>query len=265
MKNIILIKCGGSLLESLSDSFYEGIKSLKDNGYQPVIVHGGGPAINEMLEALQIESEFIDGLRKTTPAVMNVAEMVLSGSTTNSIVRRLNKRGLSAVGLTGFDGELLQAKAKDFDRLGLVGEITHVNTSFLNNILSLGLTPVISPLAVGIDGIESYNVNADTAAGAIATALGAIKLLFVTDVPGVLEDERLLEKATETEIHKLIANGTITGGMVPKVLAAIECLHAGMSEIMIVSGKTDLVKDEKIIGTVITKDVEAVHSYEKRI
>lgn len=259
MKNIILIKCGGSLLESLSDSFYDGIKSLKDNGYQPVIVHGGGPAINQMLDELQIESEFIDGLRKTTPAVMNVAEMVLSGSTTNSIVRRLNRIGMSAIGLTGFDGGLLQAEAKDFDRLGLVGEITHVNKAFLLNMLSLGITPVISPLAAGVDGIESYNVNADTAAGAIAAAVDAIKLLFVTDVPGVLKDGKLLEKASQTEIMKLIADGTITGGMVPKVLAAIECLHAGMSEAMIVSGKTDLIKDEKIVGTVITKDMEAVY------
>src|SRR5690606_34861742 len=158
---------------SLSDDFYRSIRTLKDSGLQPVIVHGGGPAINQMLEELEIESEFNNGLRKTTSDVMEVVEMVVSGSMTNVLVRNLTEHQMPALGLTGFDGSLLKAKAKDFESLGFVGEITEVNKDFLLNIISMGVIPVISPLAEGIDGAACYNINADTAAGSIAVALKA--------------------------------------------------------------------------------------------
>ncbi|RST73022.1 acetylglutamate kinase [Siminovitchia acidinfaciens] len=259
MKDIIVIKCGGSMIDSLSDDFYKSIKDLKDSGLQPVIVHGGGPAINQMLEELEIKSEFNNGLRKTTSDVMEVVEMVLSGSMTNTLVRNLAKHGLPALGMTGFDSSLLKAKALDFENLGFVGEITEVNSDFLLNIISMGVIPVISPLAAGIDGAACYNINADTAAGAIAVALNASKLLFVTDVPGVLKEKSLIENATVPDMMKLIDDGTITGGMVPKVMAAIDSLDGGMSNVMIVSGKNSLLNGEKIVGTTIYKEMEAVY------
>ncbi|MFD1706632.1 acetylglutamate kinase [Siminovitchia sediminis] len=259
MKDIIVIKCGGSMIDSLTDEFYKSMKTLKDNGLQPVIVHGGGPAINQMLQNLEIESEFHNGLRKTTAEVMDVVEMVLSGSMTNTLVRNLTAHGLQALGLTGFDGSLLKAKAKNFEHLGYVGEITEVNKDFLLNIISMGIIPVISPLAAGTDGHSSYNINADTAAGNIAVALNARKLLFVTDVPGVLKDQELIEHASVKEIQKFIDDGIITGGMVPKVMAAIDSLDGGMSDVMIVSGKTSLLDGEKLVGTTIYKQLEAVY------
>lgn len=257
MNKIMVIKFGGSMIHSLSDEFYEGMKNLKNRGWQPFIVHGGGPAINQMLERLKIASEFHSGLRKTTKEVMDVVEMVLSGSMTNMIVRNLNKHGLPAIGMTGFDGHLLEAKPVDYERLGYVGEITHVNKDLLLNMTSLGMIPVISPIAPGVDGKGCYNINADTAAGSIATAIGAEKLLLVTDVPGVIKDHQLIEEATQSEIIELINDGTITGGMIPKVKAAMHCLDGGMSEVMIVSGNAHIVSGEKIIGTTIKKELEA--------
>ncbi|GIN21197.1 MAG TPA: acetylglutamate kinase [Bacillus bacterium] len=259
MKDIIVIKCGGSMIDSLSDEFYKSIKALKDSGLHPVIVHGGGPAINQMLDELKIESEFHNGLRKTTSKVMDVVEMVLSGSMTNTLVRNLAKYQLPALGMTGFDGSLLKAKAKDFENLGFVGEVKEVNSDFLFNIISMGVIPVISPLAEGIDGASCYNINADTAAGSIAVALKASKLLFVTDVPGVLKESTLIENATVPDILSLIDDGTITGGMVPKVMAAINSLDGGMSNVMIVSGKNSLLNGEKLVGTTIYKELEAVY------
>lgn len=257
MNKIMVIKFGGSMIDALSEQFYEGIKKLKESGWHPFIVHGGGPAINQMLNSLKIESGFHNGLRKTTEQVMDVVEMVLSGSMTNRIVRNLTKHGLPAIGMTGFDGHLLQAKAIDYEKLGYVGEITYVNKDLLLNVMSLGMIPVISPIAPGADGKSCYNINADTAAGAIATAVEAEKLLFVTDVPGILKERQLIEEATKSEIIELINDGTITGGMIPKVKAAMHCLDGGMSEVMIVSGNANIVNGEKIIGTMIKGELEA--------
>jgi acetylglutamate kinase len=257
MHNIIVLKLGGSMIESLSEAFYEGIKMLKDSGWKPVIVHGGGPAINQMLNSLNIESEFHNGLRKTTKEVLDVVEMVLSGPMANMIVKNLNKHGIPGIGMTGFDGRLLEAKAIDFETLGYVGEITHINKDVLLHMMQLGFVPVISPIAAGSDGRSGYNINADTAAGAIASALGAKKLLFVTDVPGILKNHKLIEEATETDIIALMKEGTITGGMIPKVKAALESLADGMSEVMIVSGNTNIVSGQNIIGTAIKKEWEA--------
>ncbi|MBS4203475.1 acetylglutamate kinase [Lederbergia citrea] len=258
MDGIVVIKCGGSMIDSLSKDFYEGIREMQNNGYKPIIVHGGGPAINQLLEDLSIESEFVNGLRKTTDDVMNVVEMVLSGTMTNKLVRQLQKHGITSIGITGSDGGLMYAKAKDLENLGLVGEITHVNQDLLFNLISIGLVPVISPIAMSSDSEDYYNINADTAAAAVAVAVKAEKLLFVTDVPGVFKDSKIIEQATTIEIMSLIDDGTISGGMIPKVMAAIHSLEGGMNEVMIVSGQTHLLDGSKINGTTIQREMEAV-------
>lgn len=257
MGDVIVIKCGGSMIDSLSDEFYQGIKTLQDNGFKPIIVHGGGPAINKLLDAMQIESEFVNGLRKTTLDVMNVVEMVLSGTLTNKLVRELKKHDISAIGITGADGSLMHAEAKDLENLGFVGEITNINQELLMNLIAIGMVPVISPIAEGVDGADRYNINADTAAAAIAVAVQAKKLLFVTDVPGVLSGGQLIETATNIEMLQLIDDGIISGGMIPKVMAAIDSLEGGMTEAMIVSGFANLIEGSKIIGTTIRKVKEA--------
>ncbi|WP_062104965.1 acetylglutamate kinase [Bacillus niameyensis] len=259
MDKIIVIKCGGSMIETLSDEFFLNIKKIQSHGYKPIIVHGGGPAINKLLDSLQIQAEFINGLRKTTHEVMEVVEMVLSGSMTNKLVRTLQKHGISAIGITGSDGGLMSGKAKDSENLGLVGEITDVNQSFIFDLLSIGMIPVISPIAVSEDKNHFYNVNADSAAAAIALAVQAEKILFVTDVPGILKENQLIEKTTKSEMMDLIENGTISGGMIPKVMAAIKSIDGGMNEVMIVSGKTPLFKGVHFIGTTIQKELEAVN------
>lgn len=258
MDKIIVIKCGGSMIDTLSDDFFKGIKNLQENGYHPIIVHGGGPAINDLLKNLKINSEFVNGLRKTTHEVMEVVEMVLSGTITNKLVRKLHKHGISSIGVTGSDGGLMYAQPQDLENLGLVGEIISVNQQFLFNLLSIGMVPVISPIAVGMNHEDYYNINADTVAGEIAVAINAEKVIFVTDVPGVLKDDEIVEKATDTEILGFIDNGTISGGMIPKVMAAIHSLKGGMREAMIVSGHKPLLDGGSIIGTTIKRELEAV-------
>ncbi|MBS4199096.1 acetylglutamate kinase [Bacillus sp. FJAT-49732] len=258
MKNIIVIKCGGSMIDTLSDDFFIGIKKMQETGFYPVIVHGGGPAINDLLKDLQIQSEFVNGLRKTTHEIMEVVEMVLSGTITNKLVRKFQKHGISSIGITGSDGGLMYAKPKDLETLGLVGEITRVNQKFLTDLLSIGMVPVISPIAIGLNHEDYYNINADTVAGEIAVALNAEKVIFVTDVPGVLKDNEIIEKTTESEILGFIDDGTISGGMIPKVMAAIHSLNSGMKEAMIVSGHKPLLDGVQIKGTTIKKELEAV-------
>ncbi|MEK3886477.1 acetylglutamate kinase [Bacillus sp. FSL K6-3431] len=265
MGKIIVIKCGGSMIESLTDEFYESIKNLQTLGYQPVIVHGGGPAINSMLDKMKIQSEFVNGLRKTTSEVMDVVEMVLSGSIANKLVRQLQAHGIPSIGINGADNGLLYAEAKDKDNLGFVGQITKINKDVINKLLSINMVPVISPIAIGIDGVDCYNINADTAAGEIAVALEAYKLLFVTDVPGVLKDGEMIKDATNKEILALIDDGTIYGGMIPKVMAAIQGLEGGMNEAVIVSGKTPLIEGADMLGTIIRKEVEVEEIYEQSV
>lgn len=256
--DIIVLKCGGSIVDVLSDRFFENVLALQTAGFKPVIVHGGGPAIKEMLDTLQIETEFVDGLRKTTPAVMDVAEMVLTGSVNNELTRKLNKKGMKAVGLSGSDAQTLTAKPKDIEKYGLVGDVAEVNVSFLNQLIDVGTVPVIAPIALGTDGAR-YNVNADTAAGAVAQSLAAKQLIFVTDVPGILQGNNLLESVTESEVAQLIIAGTIYGGMIPKVKAAVASLNDALQEVMIVDGKQSVMNtDMKLVGTVIKKSVEVV-------
>ena len=256
MQDIVVLKCGGSSIDDLSEMFFENIKMLMSKGVKPVIVHGGGPAIKDLLSKLDIEFEFVDGLRKTTDEIMDVVEMVLSGHVNSSLTRCANRAGMQTIGLSGTDSNLLVAEPIDYDRYGLVGEVTGVNTKLLTKIIDIGLIPVISPVALCNKG-KRYNVNADTAAGAIAKALGAKQLVFVTDVDGILKDEQLLEEVTINDVENLIKDGTIYGGMIPKVKAALNGLAGDVSEVKIVNGKhSELTRSHTLKGTIIKKNEE---------
>lgn len=258
MHDIIVLKCGGSTIDQLSDHFFANICKLKNAGMKPVIVHGGGPAIKELLDKLNIETEFIDGLRKTTEQVMDVVEMTLAGTVNRALARRMNDAGIKSIGLSGSDAQLLEAEAIDYERYGLVGKVTHVNKQLLTNLIDMDIMPVIAPVALGIDGTR-YNINADTAAAAVAKALGAKQLVFVTDVPGILHEEKLIETVTEKEIEELIDSGVVYGGMIPKVRAAIDSLAGDLKEVMIVDGKKSaLATDTSLVGTVIKKTLEVI-------
>jgi acetylglutamate kinase len=258
MDNMIVIKCGGSTIDQLSDGFFRSIKALKDMGASPVIVHGGGPAIKDMLTKLNVQSEFVNGLRKTDEQVMDVVEMVLSGKVNKMLVRKAGQVGLDAIGLSGCDSRLIEAVPRDQERLGFVGEVSGVNTGLLLDLMNRDIVPVIAPVGLGKNG-HCYNINADTAAGAIAMKLGAKKLLFVTDVPGILKDGKLLKIVTEQEVRELIKNGTIYGGMIPKVEAALKSLQDHLEEVMIVDGKeSEVVRNGEIVGTTIKKGLEVV-------
>lgn len=254
LSNIIVLKCGGSTIDELSDRFFSNLLTLMESGMKVIIVHGGGPAIQQMLTKLNIESEFIDGLRKTTAPVMDVVEMVLTGTVNNDFVRKLNQAGIDAIGLSGSDAQLMTAQPLDLERYGHVGEITEINEALLTSLLEQNIVPVIAPIAIGRDGTR-YNVNADTVAGAVAKSVGANQLVFVTDVPGILKDDQLLETVTVEEVEQLIKEGTIYGGMLPKVKAAVNSLSEQLQEAMIVDGtlQSEITKDNRFVGTVIKK------------
>ncbi len=232
-----VIKFGGHAMGdiSLTETFAKDIVLLKHIGINPVVVHGGGPQIGQMLERLKIKSEFIDGLRVTTADMVEIVEMVLCGSINKQIVTEIQRAGGIAMGISGKDGGLIKARklrrtVKDPDSnierildLGFVGEPTEVNPRIFDEFLDSDVIPVIAPIGMGENG-ETYNINADTAAGAIAAALNATKLLMLTDVAGILDKEgELISELTMAEAKKLIADGTVSGGMIPKVET---CLHA---------------------------------------
>lgn len=251
LEPIIVLKCGGSSIDDLSDDFFENISTMIQAGTKPVIVHGGGPAIKDMLEKLAIKFEFVDGLRKTTEPMMEIVEMVLSGSVNPKLVRRVNETGINALGVSGTNMKILEGTAIDYDKYGLVGEVTAVNTGLLQQLIAADIVPIISPIALGADG-KTYNVNADTAAGAVASALAAEQLIFVTDVPGILQDGTLIEEVTVAEIEELIAQEVIYGGMIPKVKAAMKGLLGNVQEVMIVNGKESALRsDNSLVGTTI--------------
>ncbi|CAM4462065.1 acetylglutamate kinase [Paenibacillus macerans] len=237
---MFVMKCGGSTLAELPDSFFGDLVKLQESGVQPVIVHGGGPAISENLGKLGIESKFVNGLRYTSEEVLDVVEMVLSGSINKMIVRRIAKSGGKALGLSGVDGGLLQAKpVAASHEVGLVGEVTGVNADLVAGVLNLGYMPVIAPVGAGPDG-QRYNINADTAAGAVASELGVSRMIVVTDVPGIMMtvngEKRVLETITVQQIEDMILAGEIYGGMIPKVRAAVDCISGKVKEVVIVNG-----------------------------
>ncbi|HPF46900.1 MAG: acetylglutamate kinase [Alphaproteobacteria bacterium] len=248
-----VIKYGGHAMvdEVLSEDFARDIVLMKQVGMNPIVVHGGGPQIGSMLERLKIESSFVDGLRVTDKATIEVVEMVLSGSINKSIVGAINKIGGKAVGLSGKDSGLviaepLKRKRKDPDSnieqildLGFVGEPKRVNAEFLRTFEKSDVIPVIAPIGFG-EGGETYNINADTMAGAIAGALKAERLLLLTDVVGVLDkDKNLIADMNEDMAKALIEDGTIIGGMIPKVETCIKAIHDDVGASVIIDGRVE--------------------------
>jgi len=246
-----VIKYGGHAMgdAELARQFAADIALLRQVGINPVIVHGGGPQIGEMLGRLAIESEFIDGLRVTSKATVEVAEMVLCGSICKSIVADLNSVGARAIGLSGKDSSLVTARKVERTKpdpdsniekvidLGFVGEPSVIDPTILTQSITNGIVPVISPIALGEDG-NTYNINADTMAGAIAGALGARRFVLLTDVPGVLnKDGAMLTELTADDITTLKTDGTITGGMIPKVETCLHAIEQGVRGAVILDGR----------------------------
>lgn len=250
-KKRVVVKYGGHAMgdAELGRAFARDITLLRQSGVHPVVVHGGGPQIGNMLTRLGIVSEFKGGLRVTDKATVEIVEMVLAGSINKEIVQSINAEGGRAVGLSGKDGNLVKARKltrtmvdpnshiEQIVDLGFVGEPAVVNPTMLELMLKEDLIPVVAPVAPGEDG-ATYNINADTFAGAIAGALNASRLLFLTDVPGVLDkDGKLIKQLTVARAHELIADGTISGGMIPKVETCIEALDRGVEGVVILDGK----------------------------
>lgn len=266
-----VIKYGGHAMadERLKESFALDVIMLKSLGINAVIVHGGGPQINETLKRYGIVSEFVRGMRVTDHETMAVVEMVLVGQVNKEVVGYLNQHGGKAVGLCGKDGTLLLAKKllqelpgengtlEQVD-IGYVGDVVKVNTDLIKTLEQGGYLPVIAPVGVGLEG-ESYNINADVVAGRVAAALNAEKLILLTDTPGVLDkDKKLIPKIKVAQIHGLVENESITGGMIPKVVCCAEALRDGVRKSHIIDGRMEHsvlleIFTDVGIGTEITK------------
>lgn len=247
----IVVKYGGHAMgdEAVAESFARDIVLLKQVGINPIVVHGGGPQIGAMLERLKIKSSFIDGLRVTDAATVEIVEMVLCGSINKQIVTAINRAGGFAVGMSGKDGNLIKARKlrrtkkdpgsnieKILD-LGFVGEPHEINPHILDQFEQSDIIPVIAPIGVGPDG-ETFNINADTVAGAVAGAVGAARLLMLTDVAGVLDDtQRLIKEMTVERAKTLMIAGTISGGMIPKVETCLEAVEQGVAAAVIMDGR----------------------------
>ena len=240
---IVVIKYGGSAQTStqLKEKFAEDILLMYLVGIKPVIVHGGGSKITEMLDALNIETKFIDGQRVTTKEVMRIAEMILSGEINKEIVSLLNSHGAKAIGVSGKDAHFITAKAKDFAKWGLTGNIDSVKPVVVSKLIADKFVPVIAPIAAGEEmGHPGFNINADLCASYVAKAIGANKIIFLTDTPGVLNNEKeLLATLTRAEVDALKADGTIHGGMVPKVDACLEAIEGGVHKAHIIDGRLE--------------------------
>ena len=236
---IVVIKYGGAAQEHepVKISFAHDVVLLQSLGMLPVIVHGGGPEVSRAMKAMGQEAVFVDGLRVTTAEGLSVTEMVLSGHINKEIVALLNAQGGRAVGISGKDGPTLLAHKLRHPKgdLGFVGEIEQVQPHLVQLLLQEGFIPVVSPIGIGADG-TTYNINADSAAARIAGALKAEKMIFMTDVDGVLKDGRLVPALSAAEALELIDRGVISGGMVPKVEAMLHCLNAGVGSATVING-----------------------------
>jgi acetylglutamate kinase len=245
-----VIKYGGHAMgeDDLARAFASDVTLIKQVGINPVVVHGGGPQIGAMLERLKIKSSFVDGLRVTDRETVEIVEMVLSGSINKQIVTMINEVGGSAIGLSGKDGGLIRAEKLRRTRrvtdsniekildLGFVGEPTRINPHLLESFEESDIIPVIAPIGVGAKG-ETYNINADTAAGAIAVAAGATRLLLLTDVPGVMDkDGNVIKELTTRDVRRLIDDGTIHGGMIPKVETCLQAVENDVDAAVIIDG-----------------------------
>lgn len=243
---IVVIKYGGSAMldPSINKTIVQDMVLLKSVGLKPVIVHGGGPEINQMLERMAIESSFVDGLRVTTKETVEVVEMVLAGKVNKKIVSMIHDQGGSAVGLTGKDGLMIEAKKmnKAGVDLGFVGEITKINTKLINTLIEGDFIPVIAPIGTDHEG-NTYNINADYVAVGIAGALKAQKLVFLTDVEGVLKDkdspDSLISYLSKEEAQAYLKDGTIAGGMIPKVACCLEAMEQGVEMVHILDGRVE--------------------------
>jgi len=267
----VVVKYGGNAMidEELKNSFARDMVMLKLVGINPIVVHGGGPQIGELLEKLNIESHFVNGMRVTTEETMDVVEMVLGGLVNKDIVNLINQNGGNAIGLTGKDGQLLRARklhvtkrSPDLEKdeiidIGHVGEVASINVKVLNMLTNSDFIPVIAPIGVGEDG-HSYNINADLVAGKVAEVLRAEKLILLTNIAGLMDKEgKVMTGLTTTQVDELIEDGTIYGGMLPKIRCALDAVHAGVTSSHIIDGRVahstllELFTDEGV-GTLIT-------------
>ena len=267
----VVVKFGGNAMvdPQLQESFARDIVLMKLVGMNPVVVHGGGPQIGALLKKLNIHTEFIDGMRVTDSETMDVVEMVLGGSVNKEIVSSINRSGGKAIGVTGKDGQLIRAKKMHVSRyspelgaseivdIGPVGVVTQIDTEVLNVILKGQFIPVIAPIGVGEDG-HTYNINADLVAGKIAQVMQAEKLMLLTNVAGLLDKKgEILTGLSTTAVDTLIADGTISGGMLPKIACALDAVKSGVSSAHIIDGRVphavllEIFTDEGI-GTLIT-------------
>ncbi|AGC49746.1 acetylglutamate kinase [Lawsonia intracellularis] len=248
---VIVIKYGGHAMKDtlLKQSFAQSIALLNLVGIHPIVVHGGGPQIGNMLSRLNIQSEFREGLRVTDKATMDVVEMVLAGSVNKEIVNQVNQAGAKAVGLSGKDGAFILAEKNDLIltkenqppeiiNLGNVGRVVHIETSLLYTLIEKGFIPIIAP--VGTDNKQTYNINADEVAGAIAGALKATRLLLLTDVEGILDlNKKLIQSIYLEDTPKLFSDGIVFGGMIPKLQCCIEAIEQGVEKVVILDGRLE--------------------------
>jgi len=269
----IVVKYGGNAMteDVLKNSFARDMVMLKLVGINPIVVHGGGPQIGDLLDRLSIESHFVNGMRVTTSQTMDVVEMVLGGLVNKDIVNLINQNGGQAIGLTGKDGQLIKAKklkvtqkSPDMQQpeiidIGHVGEVAHINTKVLEMLSQSDIIPVIAPIGVGEDG-ASYNINADLVAGKVAEAVQAEKLLLLTNIAGLMDKEgKILTGLTTEQVDALIEDGTIYGGMLPKIQCALDAVKAGVTSAHIIDGRVshstmlEIFTDEGV-GTLITND-----------
>jgi acetylglutamate kinase len=247
----VVVKYGGHAMgdEVVAERFAADVVLLKQVGINPIVVHGGGPQIGQMLKRLRIKSDFIDGLRVTDRATVEIVEMVLSGSINKQIVSAINARGGFAIGLSGKDANLIRARKltrtkvdpdSNIERildLGFVGEPEAINATVLETLRNSAIIPVIAPIGVGDDG-QTYNINADTVAGAVAGAVKAARFLLLTDVAGVLDKAKtLIPELTAADARRLIEDGTIAGGMIPKVETCLYALEQGVEGVVILDGR----------------------------
>lgn len=267
---VMVVKYGGNAMTdaTLESYFARDMVLLKTVGIHPVVVHGGGPQVDRLLDELGRQSDRIDGMRVTDESTMNVVEMVLGGSVNKSIVNLIHTHGGKAIGLTGKDGHLIHAKKlpmtkKDAEGnlreidLGFVGEVTHVNTDILNLLITSDFIPVIAPLGVDDHG-DTYNINADLVAGKVAASLQAEKLILLSNIKGVMDDDgEILTRLTPTKVDELISQGIIAGGMIPKVQCALDAVLDGVKSAVIVDGRVanatllEIFTDEGV-GTLIS-------------
>ncbi|MCQ1528245.1 acetylglutamate kinase [Lutispora saccharofermentans] len=259
----IVVKYGGNAMinQSLKEAVINDLVLMKCIGINLVVVHGGGPEINDLLKRINKESKFINGLRYTDKETMDIVQMVLAGKINKDLTAMIYKKGGKAIGLCGVDGNMLQAKKLEADDdLGFVGEISKVDTDIINSSINAGYIPVISSIALGEDKETVYNINADTAASSIASSLNAEKLILLTDVPGILTDpsdpSTLISQLDLNGISQLTSNGVLTGGMIPKVKCCSDAIKAGVKGAHIIDGRVkhslllELFTDEGI-GTMI--------------